>query len=257
VGTVRKALDILDLFSGSRPTIGLSEAARLVGRDKATTLRYLNSLESKGFIEQDPHSRSYHLGPALVRLAMIREATYPVNKAAQNILKKLVADTGETAHLSHHGADSLSQIAIEETSVRGTRVYMDPAEPLTFHATASGIAYLSQCPEAKVAALLALPLIRHTNSTITSPEAVLELLKAARDQGYAMTIGTFEDDICGIAAPVFGPTGAVCGAVGVATPMSRITPAVQQDIAAHVIQAAHLVSAHYGATCLPKSEEAK
>lgn len=257
MSTVDKALDILELFSEARPAIGLSEAARLLERDKASTLRYLNALETKGFVEQDPLTRSYHLGPSLARLAMIREVTYPVNKAARNILKKLVEDTGETAHLSHFYNDSMTQIAIEETSFRGTRVYMDPAEPLTMHATASGITYLSQIPDIEARRILSAPLQKHTKQTVLTVEGVMQMVDAARVAGVAVTTGTFEADICGIAAPVFGPSGVVCGAVAVATPSSRMTDEVCAKISDHVKLAAQLVSRHYGAKRLPAQEAAE
>ena len=251
MSTVDKALDILDLFSDSRPAIGLSEIARLLKRDKASTLRYLNALESKGFVEQDTYTRSYHLGPALARLALIREITYPVNRAARNILKKLVAETGETAHLSHVNGDSLTQIAIEETAFRGTRVYIDPAEPLSLHGTASGIAFLSRCAPARLERFLARPLARHTDNTPTEPAALRALVEQARRQGFARAEGTFEADVCGIAAPVFAASGQVCGAVAVATPNSRMTPETAARIAARVQEAARLISRHYGASRLP------
>lgn len=257
MSTVDKALDILDLFAEHRPAIGLSEAARLLKRDKASTLRYLNSLESKGFIEQDPFTRSYHLGPALARLALIREITYPVNRAARNILKKLVADTGETAHLTHFSAESLTHIAIEETAYRGTRVFIDPAEPLTLHATASGIAFMSRCSSERIAGFLNEPLVVHTSETETDRKIILDMVKQARKNGYASTSGTFESDVCGIAAPVFGPSGAVCGAVAVATPVSRMNPVIQGKIAGFVIKAAQHISRHYGASRLTASDVAQ
>ncbi|MFT4716533.1 MAG: IclR family acetate operon transcriptional repressor [Paracoccaceae bacterium] len=257
MSTVDKALDILDLFSEHRPAIGLSEAARQLKRDKASTLRYLNALESKGFIEQDPFTRSYHLGPALARLAMIREITYPVNRAARNILKKLVADTGETAHLTHFSCESLTHTAIEETAYRGTRVYIDPAEPLTLHATASGIAFMSRSTDDRVKEFLNEPLVAHTNDTPTDRVAILAMVQKARENGYASTVGTFETDVCGIAAPVFGPSGEVCGAVAVATPISRMTDVVQGKIADFVINAAQHISRHYGAKRLPAQDAAE
>lgn len=247
MSTVNKALDILDLFSRARPTIGLSEASRLLKRDKASTLRYLSALEKNGFVEQDPVSRSYYLGPAVARLSLIREATYPINKAARNVLKALVEETGETAHLSHFSHESLSEIAIEETSNRSTRVYIDPAEPLTFHATASGIAYLSQCSEELARKLLTGQLEAHTPDTMQDPEEILAQVRASAEQGYATSHGTFEAEVCGIAAPVFGPSNEVCGAVAVATPESRMTPEIETNIAQYVMVAAEKISQHYGA----------
>lgn len=257
MSTVDKALDILDLFSEARPAIGLSEAARLLERDKASSLRYLNALEKKGFIEQDPFSRSYHLGPSLARLALIREITYPVNRAARNILKKLVVDTGETAHLTHFSGDSLTHTAIEETSFRGTRVYIDPAEPLTLHATASGIAFMSRCSDARIAQFLDEPLTVHTDQTPTDREELKNGIEHARQKGFATAIGTFETDVCGIAAPIFGPAGDVCGAVAVATPVSRMTDLIADRIAGHVVEAAAQISRHFGANRLPGREAAE
>ncbi|MCA8868982.1 MAG: IclR family transcriptional regulator [Rhodobacteraceae bacterium] len=254
LSTVDNALEILNLFSEERPSIGLSEVARLISRDKASTLRYLNSLETMGYIEQDPFTRSYHLGPTLARLALIREITYPVNRAARSILKKLVADTGETAHLSHFSGESLSNIAIEETSYRGTRVFIDPAEPMTLHATASGLSYLSQCPKDRLAALLGLKREAHTPDTPMTKQQLDALIATARQRGYAESIGTFEVDICGIAAPVFGPSGEVCGAVAVAAPVSRMTEPIRRRIAPYVIEASRQISKHYGAKRLPEQE---
>ena len=73
MSTVDKALEVLNLFSELRPSIGLSQTARLLGRDKSTVQRYLTSLESQGFLEQDALSRAYHLGPAVTRLSHVRE----------------------------------------------------------------------------------------------------------------------------------------------------------------------------------------
>lgn len=247
MSTVDKALGILDLFSGARPSLGLTEAARLGRRDKATTLRYLNALANKGFVEQDPTTRAYHLGPALVRLAAIREATYPVRQAAGQILGQLVESTGETAHLSHFAGDSLTEIAVEETATHGTRVFIDMAEPLSFHGTASGIAFLSACPPERARALLQGNLVAHTAATPRDPKTVLEQVALAAKQGFAVCPGTFEADVCGIAAPVFGASGEVCGAIAVATPASRMGDAARTRIAKAVREAAARISRHYGA----------
>lgn len=256
MSTVDKALDILDLFSEDRPFFGLSEATRLMKKDKATTLRYLNALEKKGFVEQDSYTRSYHLGPSLARLALIREITYPVNSAAQNVLKKLVSETGESAHLSHFTNGLLTQVAIEETSFRGTRVYIDPAEPLTLHATASGIAYLSRCSKDRLSKLLDAPLYKHTGETETDQKQVRALAEIARVKGYATTQGTFESDVHGVAAPVFGPSDEVVGAIAVATPASRMNDEIRNNIAEKIVSAANQISRHYGASQLSKNANA-
>ncbi len=254
MSTVEKALDILNLFSEDRPSIGLSEAARLMGRDKASVLRYLGALESKGFIEQDKLSRAYSLGPSTVRLAAIRERTYTVSQGARSVLRHMVDETGETAHLSHFAGDSLTQVAFEETSVRGTRVYINMAEPLSFHGTASGMAYLSQLPSERARELLNRPLTAHTPTTLTNADAVMAKVRTAAQERVAECDGSFDPDVWGIAAPVFGASGDVCGAVAIATPSSRMEPGLRERIIQSVIGGAQEISRQYGAR--PSDREA-
>lgn len=247
MSTVDKALSVLDLFSESRASIGLSEASRLLQRDKATVQRYLSVLNERGFLEQDPLTRAYHLGPAVTRLALVRDRTYPVQVSVRRRLRKLVVDTGETAHVSHFQKGGLSEVLIEETTFNGTRVYIDPAELLPLHASASGIALLSAMPFERAARLLGQSLDRYTQATPTNLEDVLHLVRLAKDRRYALMAGTFEIDVVGMAAPIFDFGNQVCGAVAVAMPVSRFNKDVEQRNHAHIIHTAHDISRLYGA----------
>lgn len=110
--TVDKALSLLNLFSERRAAIGLSELSRLSGFNKATVRRFLIALEKHGFVEQDATSRAYRLGPALLRLARVREAVSPVTSIVQPILEGLVAELGETAHFSLYAGGSLDRKSV-------------------------------------------------------------------------------------------------------------------------------------------------
>lgn len=248
MSTVEKALEVLDLFSDLRSSIGLSQAARLLSRDKATVQRHLSALEARGFLEQDPLSRAYHLGPAVTRLAVVRDLTYPVETAVRNVAAKLVQDSGETVHVSHAQALGLSCVCIVETTLRNTRVYIDPSEVLPLHVTASGIAYLASLPADRADRLLARAFDRMTpDSGLTLNMAQSSLLKA-RDRGYALAEATFDYDVVGMASAVFNAAGDPCGAIAVATPITRFNDQAEARNAALLIPAAEAVSRIYGAT---------
>ena len=244
MSTVEKALEVLDLFSDSQPAIGLSEAARLLDRDKATMQRHLSALQAKGFLDQDPLTRAWHLGPAVTRLGMVRERTWPVQTSVRNILTKLVEDTGETCHASHFAAGVLNCVAVVETRIRGTRVFIDPAETLALHATASGLAFLSGCTNP--ADLIASSPEKFTANTPASRTVVMQLIDDARTRGWALALGTFETDVVGMAAPVYGP-GSVVGAIAIATPLARFDESVEAGNGPLLIEAAAAVSRVYGA----------
>ncbi|MGB0505577.1 MAG: IclR family transcriptional regulator [Pikeienuella sp.] len=247
MSTIEKALDMLDLFSDSRPALGLSEAARLLNRDKASVLRYLNALENKGFLQKDPLNKMYHLGPAVVRLALVREKTYPMNRAATNVLQTLVDTTRETAHLTMRDGDSLAEQVIVETNYKGTRVYIDPAEPLPLHASASGLAVLAHMSDAERNELLSRPLERFTDHTIIDIDELRNETENIRARGFSVSGGMFEADVFGVAAPIFDRNNAVCGAVAVATPVARFDEDAGRITPIEVKKAARLISGHFGA----------
>lgn len=221
--TVHKALTLLDFFSARRPTIGLSEFAKLSDYNKATTLRFLSALESKGFVEQDEETRMYKLGPAFLRFSQLREASFPLTEAVKIVLRDLNAATEETALASVISGDCLASIGLVE-SQRANRVIIEPGISLPFHATASGLAYLAFATPDLVDATLRHDLEVHTTNTITQADVLEEKLETIRASGVAYVDGSFDDGVMGIAAPYFGPSGKVCGSVASALPAVRATP---------------------------------
>ena len=247
MSTVEKALDVLGLFSETRPLIGVTEAARLLNRDKSTTQRYIADLCNCGFLEKAPSGRGYYLGPAIIRLSMVRDQTNPIAAETAKILGELVELTGETAHASKFAEDKLWQVSILETTVKGTRVYVDPAEPLPIHASASGVAFLSASPTKLVERVMSSDLEIFTEATPRGRDDLSSRVVAARENGCAVLSGTFESDVVGHAAPIVGLDGYAIGAVAVASPTSRFNDDIRCRNQPHLVKAAARLSALYGA----------
>jgi len=220
VQTVDKALGLLGFFSENRPSIGLSELARLSGFNKATTRRFLVALERHSFIEQDANTRAYRLGPALLRLARVREAVSPVAAVVQPVLEDIARQVGETAHFSLYAGGSLATVGLVE-STKSNRVILEKGEVIPLHATASGLAYLAFARTSTVDAVLRKPLPAFTSQTITGADEIRKLLHSVRKSGTAIAKSMYEDGVCGIASPIFADDGHACGAIAIAAPLSR------------------------------------
>ena len=218
--TVDKALGLLGFFSEGKPAIGLSEMARLAGFNKATTRRLLLALEKHGFVEQDAKTRAYRLGPGLLRLARVREAVSPVQAVVRPILEDLVSRIGETAHFSLPAGGSLATIGLVE-STKSNRVMIERGEVIPLHATASGIAFMAFARPEIVKKALSKKLIGHTAYTITDKKELRDQLRAVAKAGVAVAKSSYEDGVCGIAAPVLGEDGFASGAIAIAAPASR------------------------------------
>lgn len=246
MSTVSKALDLLDLFGRTSPQIGLSEAARLSGLNKATCHRLLTDLANAGLLEQVGTSREYRLGPAVLHLAALREASVPALTAARPVLERLADSTGETAHVSLMIGGRLKSVDHAYSSRHTMRVIMSDTDDLPFHATASGLAVLAALPADQRAGLLAGTLARLTAWTETDPARIAQRASEVRRLGYAESIGGFQADVHSLAVPLFGPQERCAGALAIAAPAARMTPATSRLIRAELIRAGQSITTQWG-----------
>lgn len=243
---VKRALSLLDLFSESSPEIGLSDAARLSGQDKATVHRLLNTLREAELVEQDATTKLYRLGPAVLRLARVREQSFPLVSVVQPLLNRLTQITGETTHLSIYTGKALVVVATCE-SLRPNHVSLRQSEALPLHATASGQAFLAFAAPEVLAAALAQPLAGFTAWTPTTPEKLQEVVQTARANGFAVVDQSYDDEVYGVAVPVFGRNGPTAiGALAIASPRHRMTEAVKTQIVVEVQATANELSRRMG-----------
>lgn len=249
MSVVAKAVELLGFFTPQRPEIGLSEFRHLAQRDKATTYRHLCALESVGLLEQNPVNKAYRIGPAVLHLAQLREASMPRLSAVQAALPALAAATGETAHASMLEGMRLRTLAHSESTRHSTRVVMsEPVLPL--HATASGLAVLAYGTPEINAAGRAAP-TRYTAHTAIDATRLDAAIATARATGFGESNQGFEAGVHGIAAPLFDRTGQVAGAVAVATVAARMTPALAALIRKELRNSAQQITLNWGGVVPP------
>lgn len=243
--TVTKALMLLEHFSEDEPELGLSELARRSGIDKAAVHRMLGAMAESGLVEQQHDSRLYRLGAGVLRLARVRETAFPIGAIVQQILEALTAETGETSHASLISGRALANIATCE-SRKSSRVSLVAGEVLPYHSTASGLATLAFADGKLLTRVLAAPREARTRFTVTDAEDLRARVDAVRAVGYAESDQTNEEDVNGIAAPVFDRSGKASGAVSVSTPSHRMTEDHRRLAIAAVLRAAEAITAGMG-----------
>ncbi|MDO6965918.1 IclR family transcriptional regulator [Rhizobium alvei] len=223
MGTISKALTLLDTLSLMEKDAGLTEVATACGLDKATTRRFLVELEKHGFVEQVADSRKYRLGSAPVRLGRIREARYPFLKTALPFVRQLMEESGETVHLSEYSGGRLSTVHVED-STKAHRVFIAIGTLLPFHATASGLAFIAACPDKDVEAALALPLTAYTDHTTRDAASFRKAVEQTRRDGYSVNRQGMEIGVFSTSAAIAAPGARPIGCVTVAAPLARTDP---------------------------------
>ena len=227
-------------------SLGVVRIAELVGREKSQVSRTLRTLAETGFVERDPATRGYRIGWRLFALAA-RAGQPRLLALAQPVMRGLVAELGETAHLSVlDGADVLTLLseappsAIRATGYSGRLVAVS--------STSAGRALLFDHDRAEFDALLAATgLARSGPNAPRSSADLWRRLERARELGYAVAEEESEVDLVAVAAPVRDFRGGVVAALNVSGPQFRLGVRLERAGAA-VAGAAAGLSAALGVT---------
>ena len=235
IESVDNALRLL-LVLRQTPLLSVQQASAELGVAPSTAHRILAMLQHRGFVEQDPGTRGYRMGPALTEVGLSALRELDIRRAARPHLERLVAELDETAHLTVlRGTSVLFIDGVESARIlrAGERV----GHSLPAHATASGNVMLAALPDETLLELYPYErLERVTKRTVTSRRTLLRRLAEVRERGYAVNDGETEDDVVAVAAAIHAGDGASRGAITVAGPATRFDPEV-------VLRAASMVRA--------------
>jgi IclR family transcriptional regulator, acetate operon repressor len=241
MGTVSKALGLIDILARAQGPKGLTGIAVAAGFDKATTRRMLVELAANGYVVQNADSRDYELGPALQVFGKIREDRFSLYKTIQPFVRGLCELTDETVHASEYSAGILLSICTEH-STQPIRVNLEEGQKLPLHATASGIAFLAASAPAFIDAMLRKPLPKFTSTTLTNPENILASIREAIARGYSISNQTLQDGVSSVACAIHNQSNKPIGTVAIAVPYLRMSPKVISEFGSLVRKTADDIS---------------
>jgi IclR family acetate operon transcriptional repressor len=246
IGSVQRAIDILNLFNSQSPELGMTEIAHALKLHKSTTASLVYTLEANGLLAQNPHTRKFHLGLKLIERAFMMLDQVEVRKIAYPHLQVLRDEWNETVNLAIlDGADVVYVERMLGTKTLGMRSEVGRRAPA--HSTALGKAMLAFLPEKQIEKYLreyGLP--RVTFKTITVRKKFWAELAKTRKCGYA--IDDEENEVGGrcIGVPVFDYTGQVVAAVSISAPTARLPMSDVPQAAALVVKTAQAISRELG-----------
>lgn len=240
--TSDRTLDILTLFSASRPRITASELAAEFGVARSTAYRYLQTLTASGFVEEDPGG-GFRLGMRVFELARVARQAYGLSDIVRPVLRELAESSGETALLTRRSGTQVICLEREEPQLHRLRLSYERGTSLALNAGASAYIVLAWEDPTRLDSLLATAeLPRFTGATLTEPAEVVERLAEIRNAGYAVSHGEVDPDAVGIAAPIRDADGTVTAGLSIVGVERRVPAARLGDLVAQVRKAADYVS---------------
>jgi DNA-binding IclR family transcriptional regulator len=245
--SVARALQILRVLADAPESLGVREVARVIGVSPSIAQRLISTLAEFGFAEQEA-SRRYRVG---VGAFAVGNAFLSGNTLARESLPELQALAGRHQLNSYLGVlrgGSIVYLAAFQSS-GPIAIKSSPGAQTHLHTTALGKAILSQLPEDKAAALLgAQPYRRLTPRTKTRLPALAAELRAARDNGYAISDEENLVGVYAIGAPVRDATGATVAAISGALARHELNRAKLPGLCRLVRDSAERISMRLGAT---------
>lgn len=233
-------LDMLEVLAKTRKPMALGAIAAAVGMSKPGTHRVLDTLCTRGFVVW-AEGGFYSLGSKTWELGLAVPVMQFVPLAIP-VMQRMADRMGDGAILGalDVGFEVVYLHVIE--SREPVRVYTDTGSRLPPHVTSTGLACLAWLPPERLREILPKVLLERTPETMTSRDELLRELGLIRERGYAATLGTYQTDIGGVAAPVFGPGGAVIAALCVSSPRYRIDAAWNKRMPKAVVTAANEIT---------------
>jgi DNA-binding IclR family transcriptional regulator len=222
-------LRLLELLAGASGPRGVTDIAGELAISKARAHRHLRALVNRGYAVQDGRSEGYEVGVKVLSLGEKVRERFDVIGAIRPVMAPLRAASGlavTASALVREEVIVLEMLQGESVIEFGVR----PGSRLDLHASAHGLVTLAFGPPDLMAHVLAAPLRRWTDRTLTDPDAVKSAVARARRRGWATAANAVQVGVNALAAPVRDHRGVCRGAVAIvgATQFIAAEPAAAQ-----------------------------
>ncbi len=239
IASAEKVFRALHAFDGPRRPLTLADIARAAALDRSAAQRCVYTLEALGYLRRIPDAREYALTSKVLRFSYNYICANELIEKAAPYQLEISRSLGETTNLQELDGHEIVFLArFPGMHLFNIDIVVGSRLPALF--TASGTAILSQLSEHERAAVLAkTPLRRMTPHTEIDPKRLMERIRAAAQNGYAITMNqTVMGDIS-VASPIRNEHGRAIAAINISVPTTRWTPErVEAELAQHVQVAA-------------------
>ncbi|GAA0472719.1 IclR family transcriptional regulator [Actinoplanes capillaceus] len=219
--SLERGLMILSSFSETRPVLGIADISRAVTLNKSTTYRYVATLARLGYLQQDPETKKYSLGPKVVDLGFAALNSLEINRVAAPCLQSLADETGYTVSMAV--LDGPDVVYVERrrsgraTSAFAISLNLHVGSRLPAYCTSMGKVLLAHQEPAVLRALLdRTDFARRGPKTLTNREQLTAALAKIRQTGVAANDEELAAGLRSVAAPVRDRTGRVIAAINIA-----------------------------------------
>lgn len=222
VKSLDRGLDILEYIATARSSPSFSKLLKDLEIPRSSLFHLLSNLQQRGFLEREPATDGYRLGPNLAKLA--KAAPQPsLGATVSPCLRQLSAELNETCGFYVQVQDAVEVIA-SAISTQALSYTMKVGARAPLYAVSTGKIVLAEfAPDRLKQYLACVELSPITERTIRSKSRLLQEIRSVRASGFAYSREEFTSGITAVATGVHCQ-GRFIGALNLAVPTVRFTP---------------------------------
>ena len=245
--STEKALAIIEYLASCGMPVRLNELSSALKLNSSTTLRFLTTLQNRGYVYQDPSTSKYSLTYKICRLANKLSANMELQSVTHPYLIALTEIFQESACVSVE--QNMEMVYVDVMSGPGKTLMgmQKVGNTSPMHSTGNGKLLLLNYTEEQIDRLIAKRgLRRFTANTLTDMESLLRRLAEVRRNGFATDEEENENGLRCVAYPIYDYTDKIVAGLSITGPISRITPQLMQEKGHYLQEAAQEISRRLG-----------
>ena len=202
--SIERAISILKAFVPFNQPMGTTELSQMLDLNNPTVCRIMQTLRDNCFLQQDPFTKKYQLGPlaADIGMAVNKSLETRLVAIAQPFIEELSMEIEETVALEVMSGKS-TILAYRVNGPQRLNVSLKIGERPPAHAASGAKIIMAYSSPETVDEWLNDKLEPFTPYTITDPTKLKKALIEYRSKGVSFDFGELDIDVYTVAAPIF------------------------------------------------------
>ena len=222
----------------------LAGLVRESGLTRPTVHRLLTSLAAEGLLEHDSAAGKWVLGPEIFLLGSVAAARFPMEDIARPSLRRLAAETGESAFFSIRRGNETVCVLREEGSFPVRSFVLHEGVRFPLGVASAGTAIMAFLPADEQETLLNDWPAHAGDFAVGHPvDVVRDNLERTRLTGYSVNPGLILEGSWGMGAAVFDQQGRPAWALSLTGIEPRFRPDRQEFLGKLLLEEAHRMTA--------------
>lgn len=230
--TVTRSFALLDAIAQRSPDgVRVQELCEVLAIHRVTVHRLLKGLIDLGYVEQATNRR-YHLGAASWSLGLAASRRFDLAQAADRALTRAEEASSDTVFLMRRTGTFAICVARREGSYPVRLLVMDVGSRRPLGIGASSVAILAALEPREIEEVIRENRAAYAEFGTRDPDMVRDLVRDARQRGFAFSPGAVIPEVHAIGVPVRDRAGRPVAALSIATVEARMREPRRSELAA-------------------------